>query len=127
MAHNVTLSVVGSLDDSVALGALLDTDPDLRGHVRRAVAQVPEGVLSGGLPDLLIALGSSGVATALASVLMVWLRQRSGSVSVHITRPDGTQLELTAERVRALGSDELRAHVDQLTTQLSTDADVAGT
>lgn len=58
---------------------------------------------------------------------MVWLRQRSGSVSVHITRPDGTQLELTAERVRALGSDELRAHVDQLTTQLSTDADVAGT
>jgi Effector Associated Constant Component 1 len=127
MVRNVTLSVAGSLDDSVALGALLDTDPDLRGHVRRAVAQVPEGVLSGGLPDLLIALGSSGVATALASVLMVWLRQRSGSVSVHITRPDGTQLELTAERVRALGSDELRAHVDQLTTQLSTDADVAGT
>ena len=127
MARNVTLSVAGSLDDSMALGALLDTDPDLRGHVRRAVAQVPEGVLSGGLPDLLIALGSSGVATALASVLMVWLRQRSGSVSVHITRPDGTQLELTAERVRALGSDELRAHVDQLTAQLSTDADVAGT
>lgn len=127
MARNVTLSVAGSLDDSMALGALLDTDPDLRGHVRRAVAQVPEGVLSGGLPDLLIALGSSGVATALASVLMVWLRQRSGSVSVHITRPDGTQLELTAERVRALGSDELKAHVDQLTAQLSTDADVAGT
>lgn len=127
MARNVTLSVAGSLDDSMALGALLDTDPDLRGHVRRAVAQVPEGVLSGGLPDLLIALGSSGVATALASVLMVWLRQRSGSVSVHITRPDGTQLELTAERVRALGSDELKAHVDELTAQLSTDADVAGT
>lgn len=127
MAHNVTLSVTGSLDDSVALGALLDTDPDLRGHVRRAVAQVPEGALSGGLPDLLIALGSSGVATALASVLMVWLRQRSGSVSVHITRPDGTQLGLTAERVRALDSDELRAYVDQLTAQLSTDADVAGT
>lgn len=62
MARNVTLSVTGSLDDSVALGALLDTGPDLRGHVRRAVAQVPEGALSGGLPDLLIALGSSGQA-----------------------------------------------------------------
>lgn len=61
MVRNVTLSVAGSLDDSVALGALLDTDPDLRGHVRRAVAQVPEGVLSGGLPDLLIALGPAGL------------------------------------------------------------------
>jgi Effector Associated Constant Component 1 len=127
MPHHVTLSVTGGLDDSAALGVLLDTDPDLRGLVRREAARVPEGVLSGGLPELVIALGSSGVATALASVLVVWLRQRSGSVSVHITRPDGTQLELTAERVRTLGSDELRAHVDQLTAQLSTDPDVAGT
>jgi hypothetical protein len=126
MPHNVTLSVTGSLDDAAALGALLDTDPELRGRARRVVAQVPEGVLSGGLPELVIALGSSGVATALASVLMVWLRQRSGSVSLHITRSDGTQFELTAERVRTLGSGELRAQVDQLTAQLSADSDVAG-
>jgi Effector Associated Constant Component 1 len=127
MSEHVRLSVAGSLDDSAALGALLDADPDLRGHVRREVPQGPEGALGGGLPELVIALGSSGVATAVASVLMVWLRQRSGAVSVHITQPDGTQLELTAERVRALSSDELKAHVDQLTAQLGADSDVAGT
>ena len=127
MPQDVTLFVAGSLDDAVALGGLLDADPELRGRVRRVAAQVPEGALGSGLPELVIALGSSGVATALASVLMVWLRQRSGSVSLHITRPDGAHLELTAERVRTLGSDDLRALVDLLTAQFSADSDVAGT
>jgi hypothetical protein len=127
MPHDVTLSVTGSLDDTAALGTLLDTDPELRGRVRRVAAPAPEGALSGGLPELMIALGSSGVATALASVIMVWLRQRTGSVAVHIKRPDGTQVDVIAERVHTLSSDELRAHVDQLTAQLNANADVAGT
>jgi hypothetical protein len=124
MPHDVTLSVTGSFDDSAALHALLAADPDLRGYVRRQVTRVPDGALSGGLPEMLVALGSSGgIATALASVVVVWLRQRTGSVSIHIRRPDGSQLELTADRVRSMDGDGLRAQVDQLATLLNADTD----
>jgi hypothetical protein len=124
MAHEVTLSITGSLDDSAALQALLAADPDLRGQVRRHVTPAPEGTLGGGVPDLLMALGSSGgIATAVASVVVVWLRQRAGSVSVRIKRHDGSELEIKAERVRALDSDGLRTQVNQLAALLSADTD----
>jgi hypothetical protein len=120
MAHDVTISITGGLDDSAALQALLAADPDLRGHVRRHVTPAPEGTLSGGVPELLMALGSSGgIATALASIVVVWLRQRTGSVSVRIKRHDGSELEVKAERVRDMDSDGLRAQVDQLAALLS--------
>jgi Effector Associated Constant Component 1 len=121
MPHAARLSVTGSFDDSAALHGELSTEPEFRGCVRRLPAEVPDGTLGGGLPDLLVTLGSSGLATALASVIVVWLRQRSGTVSIRVTRPDGGALVLTAKRVRALDRDAIKAQVDQLAALLRTE------
>jgi len=114
----VTLATAGAgaaRDDSAAaLAAWLEADDELRGYVRREPAPVPEGALGAELAQLVVSLGSSGAATAMAGVIIAWLRRRTGSVSVHLTRPDGSAMELTAERVRALDAAGVREQVDQL-------------
>jgi hypothetical protein len=110
----VTLSVTGGFDDAAALDAELDSEPDLRRHVRRVAADSPPGSLGGELPQLLVTLASGGLATALASVIVVWLRQRTGSITIRVTRADGSELELAAERVKKMDHETLRAQTDQL-------------
>jgi hypothetical protein len=118
MPKAVTLSLTGGFDDAAALDVELNSESDLRGHVRRIPVESPPGTLGGELPQLLVTLGSGGLATALASVIVVWLRQRTGSVSIRITRADGSGLELAAERVRKMDHDALRAQADQLFVML---------
>lgn len=97
------------------LGTWLDAQDELRGHVRREPDDIPEGALGAGLGQIALTLASDGAAaTAAASVIIAWLRRRTGSVSVRVSRPDGSLMELHAERVRALDQAELQAHVDQL-------------
>ena len=114
----VTLATAGADaagdDSAAALAAWLEDDDELRGHVRREAAPVPTGALGAEVAQLVVSLGSSGAVTAMASVLIAWLRRRTGSVSVHMTRPDGSAVELTADRVRALDATGVREQVDQL-------------
>jgi hypothetical protein len=114
----VTLAMAGTDvaggESATALADWLDADDELRGHVRREAAPVPEGALGAEIAQLVVSLGSSGAVTAMASVIIAWLRRRTGSVSVHLTRPDGSAVELTAERVRALDAAGVRGQVDQL-------------
>jgi len=70
---------------------------------------------------LMVAVGQAGVAgvaTAVASVLISWIRRRSGNVSVNVTRPDGAEVTLTAEHVRGLTTEEVRSVVTQLEATL---------
>ncbi|WSQ09519.1 hypothetical protein OG604_18080 [Streptomyces sp. NBC_01231] len=91
-------SLTGELDD------WLRREPGLRGRVRREQSPTP-GTL-GGLPELVIESGVSGVAGALATALSQslagWLRsrraRRSGS-------PGATPLTLTAQDGRSLTLD----------------------
>ena len=119
MALVVDLAVASAEADgggggTAELAAWLDQEDELRGQVRREPGPVPEGALGAELAQLVLSLGSSGAATAMASVVIAWLRRRTGKVSVTLKRPDGSTVELTAERVRALDSAGLRAQVDQL-------------
>ena len=102
--------------DTADLAAWLEADDELRGHVRREPAPVPDGALGTTIAQLALSLGSGGAATAMASVVIAWLRRRTGSVAVRLTRPDGSAVELQAERVRALDAAGLQAQVDQLVT-----------
>jgi hypothetical protein len=61
----------------------------------------------------------------MASVIIAWLRRRTGSVSVSMTRPDGSTVELTAERVRALDASGVREQVDQLVAAVWPDGEAA--
>jgi Effector Associated Constant Component 1 len=54
------------------------------------------------------------VATAVASVLISWIRRQSGTVSVRATRPDGAEITVTADHVRGLTTEEVRSVVTQL-------------
>ncbi|MFH8342598.1 hypothetical protein [Streptomyces sp. AM6-12] len=117
LAGNVTLSVDAGVPAAAAAADLarwLDEEDGLRGCVRREVGPVPEGALGGELEHLVVTLGSGGVATAMASVLVAWLRRRTGSVTVRLSRRDGSRIELRADRVRALDAAQLRAQVAQL-------------
>lgn len=117
MSRIVVLSTDGlgiGSEDAASLAAWLEEDDTLRGCTHRAPGSVPDGALGADLAQLAVSLVSGGAATALASVVVAWLRRRAGAVSVRVSRPDGSVLELRAEQVRALDAAGLRAQVDQL-------------
>jgi hypothetical protein len=116
MPESLMLSLTGSIDDASDLHASLSWDSELRGRVRLAPGDVPEGALGADLTQLLVTLESGGMATAFASVLVAWIRRRAGGVTVKVTHPDGATFELKAERVRELGPEDLQKLAAQLAT-----------
>ncbi|MFD7778828.1 hypothetical protein [Streptomyces sp. NPDC059753] len=114
MLDIVTLSVSGGAAEATDLAVWLDEEDALRGLVRREAGPVPEGALGGELQQLVVGLTSGGVATALASVIVAWLRRRTGSVTVRVSGRDGFELEVRADQVRNMDAEQLRAQVDQL-------------
>lgn len=119
----VRLSVSGSSVEVADLADWLDEDDALRGRVRREVGRVPDGALGGELQQLVVGLTSSGVATAVASVIVAWLRRRTGSVTVRVSRSDGFEVELRADQVRSMNPEQLRAQVDQLVSAARPDSE----
>jgi hypothetical protein len=114
MVQVVTLVVEGSQEDTVQLAVWLEAEDELRGCVLREMDPVSDGVLGAGLAQLAVSLGSGGMATAAASVVIAWLRRRAGKVSVRLSRADGTALELDAERVKLMDQAGLHALAEQL-------------
>ncbi|MGH4002440.1 MAG: effector-associated constant component EACC1 [Pseudonocardiaceae bacterium] len=116
----VRLTATG--DDAEAamqsLEAWLAGHEELRGRLR-LVATAPQPDTMGSVAEMLIiTMGPAGVATAVASVLISWIRRQSGKVSVNVTRPDGAEITLTAEHVRGLTTEEVRSIVIQLEATL---------
>jgi len=56
--------------------------------------------------------------TAFVTGLVAWLRTRRGEVSIKVTLPDGTSLELTAKRVAGLDSTALQQQVTDVAALL---------
>ncbi|MGW4643359.1 effector-associated constant component EACC1 [Sphaerisporangium sp. NPDC004334] len=102
---DVQIAVTG--EESVdALRRWLDEDSDLLGKVRNQGTPPGPGQL-GTLEVLVAAVGQGGIATALASALVAWLRRRVGDVEITVRRPDGGEITLTARNVRRLDSGQL--------------------
>lgn len=114
MPEPLIIFLDGTGDDAIHLCESLNWDSELRGRARLAPAAAPEGTLGADLTQLLVTLESGGMATALASVLIAWIKRRAGSVTAKVTRPDGTTFELTAERVHGLKPEDLQKQVAQL-------------
>jgi hypothetical protein len=64
---------------------------------------------------LTVALGPGGIAVALASVLVSWIRRRSGECTIKITRPDGAEYELSLTNVRLDDASKIREIVEDTT------------
>ena len=116
----VRLTVTGS-DRAAAMRSLeawLAGHDGLRGRVRPIVTAPEPGAMGSVADVLMVAIGPGGVATAMASVLISWIRRQAGQVSVLLTRPDGAEITFSADHVRGLTTEEVRAVVNQLEVAL---------
>lgn len=112
MPGEVMLAVVDG--DAGDLAAWLAAESELRGRVRSVSEAAPAGTLGAGLAQLAVSVASGGTATALASVIIAWLRRRTGPVTVRASRPDGSAIEVRADRVREMDAIALRVLADQV-------------
>ncbi|MFI5774577.1 hypothetical protein ACIA74_40090 [Streptomyces sp. NPDC051658] len=124
MDERLVVEVVGdrSADELRSLRDWLVAEEELRGRVRLELPPPEPGALGSIVAALTVALGHGGVATAAASVLIAWLRRRTGDVSVKTTRPDGTSTEFSATHVSGLDATELQ----RITVELSRSLDPVG-
>ncbi len=74
----------------------------------------------GSLTDaLVVAAGSGGAVTALAGVLVSWIRHRTSDLTVKVTRPDGSSVEVDGKRIRRLEAEALTVEIERLAEQLT--------
>jgi cysteine synthase len=79
----------------------------------------------GSLTDaLVVAAGSGGAITAIAGALVSWLRHRTTDLTIKITRPDGSALEVDGKRVRGVDSEQLNVMIEDLAAQLGAQAEI---
>ncbi|MCU7726370.1 hypothetical protein ODJ79_21790 [Actinoplanes sp. KI2] len=107
--------------DAEALRGLrtwLAEEAALRGRVTARESPPPEGTLGPLLEALVVAVGPGGVAVALVTGLVSWLRQQRGDLTVRVERPDGGSFELSAQRVKGLDMAAVRAEVERLSDEI---------
>jgi len=119
----VSLDITSDVDSDAVreLADWLMSDDALYGNVRLTVPSAATGTMGAGVPELAVLLGPGGVAAAFASVVIAWLRRRTGSLSLCIRRPDGTEIRLAAENIRPLAPEEIRAQVAQLAAEVASE------
>ena len=116
----VRLTVTG--EDATAamqsLAAWLAGDDKLRGRVRPVVVAPQPGTMGSAVEVLMVAVEHGGLATAVASVLISWIRRQSGKVSVSAARPDGTKITVTVGQVRAATTEDVGVLVTEIAATL---------
>ena len=98
----------GRLADLEVLTRWLADEPELRGMIEPREAVPRPGEL-GALADVLVAaLGGGGAISVLTGSLKTFLTQPRGQhVQITVTKPDGTIVELNADRVRTKSAHDL--------------------
>lgn len=95
---------------------------ELRGRARALVTPPGPSEMGSAADALAVALGpggvATGVATALASVLVSWIRRQRGKLSLTVKRSDGAEFTLSADHVRGLTTEQIPPLIGQLTTAL---------
>lgn len=101
-----------------SLEAWLVGRDELRGRVRPVVAAPRPGEMGSVSDVLVVALGHGGAATAVASVLISWVRRQRGKVSVTAKRSDGAEITVSADHVRGLTAEQISPLVNQVAAAL---------
>ncbi|MEV5989038.1 hypothetical protein AB0L85_29235 [Streptomyces sp. NPDC052051] len=118
MDVTVAITGAGAADELRSLYTWLIAEEELRGRVRLVESPPPPGAL-GSVPQMLaVVLAPGGVAVALASVAVAWMRHRTGEVVCKLTRSDGASVEVSAQRVRGTDMAEVRELVADLAKTL---------
>lgn len=114
------LRITGGDDPAETRGleAFLTSDPELQRWVTARVAAPEPGTMGSVADVLVVALGQGGTATALASVLISWIRRQRSKVSVHTRCSCGKEITVSADHIRNLTAEQLRDQVGDLAEQL---------
>ena len=105
-------------DEIEDLDSWLRGEPELAGRVRSAHAAPRPGEMGTITDALVVAVGAHGALTALAGSLRAWFAQpRRSKVSIKITAPDGTVVEIDTDRVRAPDLERILARSLEARTQ----------
>ncbi|MFG2927227.1 effector-associated constant component EACC1 [Streptomyces achromogenes] len=99
-----------------SLDSWLRLDSNFRGRVKLS-GTPSDGDLGTAVELLTVAIGSGGVISVLATSLSAWLQQpKKTDITLKVTRPNGTAVEIDAKRAtpqevtellnRALGAEE---------------------
>lgn len=119
LAFTVPGSPNGSADALRSLRSWLLEADERVGRVELRHAEPQPGQLGSLTDALVVALGSGGAGTALASVLITWLRHRTTDLTIKVTRADGSSFEVSGQRLRRIDAPALGAEVQRLTGQLT--------
>jgi membrane-associated two-gene conflict system component 1 (EACC1) len=124
----------GALDDLSSLYEWLLDEPELRGLVSAVEQPAAGGTMGPSLDSILVAISPDSVASVVTAALVSWVLNRrhispraekptgtedqGTGLTVRITRPDGSELELVAEQIIALSAQDVRDQVDQMSKVL---------
>ncbi|MGW7545911.1 effector-associated constant component EACC1 [Streptomyces sp. NPDC054770] len=101
-------------DDLRELRRRLTDVEELRGRIRSVDAEAGPGSLGTFLEALAVDAVRASAITAIAGVVVSWIRHRTTNTVIKLRRPDGIEVEVTAERVRRLDSAAVRTIVAEL-------------
>ncbi|MFB9903952.1 effector-associated constant component EACC1 [Allokutzneria oryzae] len=109
----------GTTDSLRSLRGWLVETGELRGPLHLG-HQSRDGSGPGAVLDVLVvATDTDGATAVLASAVLSWLRRREDGVDLRLAGPDGTTVELPADRVRALDEDGVRVESERLALALA--------
>ncbi|GAA2924626.1 hypothetical protein ACFPN0_28900 [Kitasatospora cinereorecta] len=92
---------------------------ELRGRVQRGAGDPPApGTMGTATEFVTVLLEPGGIGTVLAAAVVTWVQNRSGSQTVTITRPDGTEVTVTSDRVKGLSAQQAGALAQEIAGQL---------
>ncbi len=127
MNCEITICADSSADLTRDLVSWMAGEPCLRGRARVIGRDPVPGALGAVTAAAAVVLESGSAATALASVVITWLRCRSGKVLLSISGTAGRpRVDLAAERVKSLDAEGVRALIAQVSAVLAVDEHDAG-
>lgn len=123
MSSSLAFTITGagsfSAADLRSLRSWMIDAGDLRGPIELRQSDPGPGELGSLTDALVVAAGSGGAITALAGVLISWLRHRTSDLTVKVTRPDGSSVEVDGKRIRRLEGAALAVEIERLAGQLA--------
>jgi hypothetical protein len=118
MEIHVSLDGSENTEILVALRMALSGEEALRGRTSMVSAPPEPGTLGGGLTAIAVQLGPAAI-TAFTTVLVAWIRQRSGRVKLLVTNRDGLRIEVDAEKFQARDAATLHQMTAELAARMS--------
>ncbi|MEO3859967.1 hypothetical protein [Acrocarpospora sp. B8E8] len=113
MRVSIRISGRGLAEQEKELATFLGAQETLRGRVHLIAERRPTSGMSQSVTSIVMDL-LGPAALVFASALIAWIRHRTADTRVVVRRADGTEFEISAQRVRGLSATELKALTEHI-------------